>query len=275
MVDTGDACAHFVSKWQQREPGMRIAEVFCPAADKPVFRAWGALLHELRETLFELSDARVTGVKTGWWAEELIGVGQGRQRHPLTAALLERPNASAAPWSALARALLDFDADAPRAADTEQALAALLPTANAIIAVEASLFSTDASSDAARSLAVHWLLHRLPRGLAHEDQARIPMHLLARHGLTAAELGAGAAQGKRAPKSANSSQASKLDALLRDWGRELAAAMPAQVGGAALLRRGQHRFDQARAQRLAAGKGLSEPPPLHSLWRAWRAARSR
>ncbi|MCX7041417.1 MAG: hypothetical protein NT117_01745, partial [Gammaproteobacteria bacterium] len=71
-----DAAAHFVGKWLQREPEMVFAEVFCPAADKPAFRAWGALLHELRESLFELSDPGVARIKTAWWAEELIGLGQ-------------------------------------------------------------------------------------------------------------------------------------------------------------------------------------------------------
>jgi len=248
-----DGCSPFEAKWFEREPEMRFAEVFCPPAGKAVFRAWGALLHELRETLFELSDPRVSAVKTGWWAEELIGIGQGRQRHPLSARLL----GTQAPWSTLGRALLDHDAGELRAADTEQAVARLLPTAAAVLAVEAALFGARASTDAARSLAVHWLLQRLPRGLASEDQARIPMHLFARHGLTAAQVAAGPA-----------------DALLRDWGRELAAALPPQVSGTALIRRARHRFDQARLVRLTAGKGFAEPPPPLTLWRAWRAARS-
>ena len=265
-----DACANFVSKWQQREPEMQFAEVFCPVSDKAQFRAWGALLHELRETLFELSDARVSGVKTGWWAEELIGVGQGRQRHPLTAILLgidahgrasvaggTMPGATDAPWSALGRALLDHEANEHRAADTGQAVALLLPTAAAVLAVEAAIFRAQASNDAVRSLAVHWLLQRLPRGLASEDLARIPMHLFARHGLTAAQLATGQA-----------------DALLRDWGRELALAMPTRVPGAAFIRRSRHRFDQVRLARLASGKGFAEPAVPLTLWRAWRAARS-
>lgn len=248
-----DSCAHFVDKWQQREPEMQFAEVFCPVVEKARFRAWGALLHELREALFELSDPRVSGVKIGWWAEELIGVSQGRQRHPLTE-VLQGINA---PWSALARALLEHDGNELRACDTEQSVAILLPTAAAAIAVEAAIFPSISSEAAARSLALHWLLQRLPQGLASADQARIPMHLFARHGVTAAQLAAG--QG---------------DALLRDWGSELALAMPARVAGAAFLRRSRHRFDQARLARLAAGQGFAEPPASVTLWRAWRAARS-
>lgn len=247
------ALAHFVGKWRQREPEMQFAEVFCPEAAKPRFRAWGALLHEFREAMFELSDPRVTGIKTAWWAEEMIGLGQDRQRHPLTSVMV----GVAAPWPALARALLERDAGELRAEDTGQAVAMLLPTASGVLAVESAIFGARESADASRSLAVHWLLQRLRQGVASADQARIPMHLFARHGISAAHAEPGAEQ-----------------ALLRDWGRELAAAMPARVPGAALLRRGRHRFDEAILERLAAGKGLAEPAPVPSLWRAWRAARA-
>src|SRR6476659_75647 len=96
------ALVAFVGKWLAREPEMAIAEVFCPPESKPLYRAWGGLLHELREAAFELSDARVTEVKTAWWAEELMGVGQGRHRHPLTEVLVGH----AAPWSEMGRSLL-------------------------------------------------------------------------------------------------------------------------------------------------------------------------
>lgn len=247
-----DAGAHFVAKWLQREPEMVFAEVFCPEADKPVFRAWGALLHELRESLFELSDLGVARIKTTWWAEEMIGLGQGRQRHPLGLELLGRD----APWSVLGRALLAFEAEAMRAANTEESVVILLPLADAVLEVESRLFSARASAEASRSLAIHWLLQRLPEGLASEDQARIPMHLFARHGITAAEL-----------------PTAKAQDLLREWAGELAASLPPALPGAALVRRSRASFDHARLRRLAVGKPFGPPSPPSSLWRAWRAAR--
>lgn len=253
-VHAADPCAHFVAKWLQREPEMRIASVFCPAGELARFRAWGGLLHELREALFELSDPHVASVKTGWWAEEMIGLGQGRQRHPLSEALL----GIAAPWSALGRALLEFDGRPSRAADSDQAIGLLLPTAAAVVAVESALFVAPAANAGARSLAVHWLLQRLPGGLAGDDLARLPMHLLARHGLSAAEL-----------------PGAKADPLLRDWASELLLQLPAPEPGAALIRRSRGRFDQARLSRLAAGKGFGEPPAAATLWRAWRAGLGR
>jgi hypothetical protein len=223
------------------------------------FEAWGALLHELREALFELPDAGVAMAKRGWWAEELQLIANGRARHPLGEALASFGEAKSAPWSGLSLALMGGGGEARRA-DTAQAIAALQALAQAAIAVENALFhAQDAEARGARSLAVHWLLHRLPRGLADEDGARVPMHLLARHGLTAAQLPA-------AP-----------DAFLRDWAGELLAALPASDGGA-FLRRARLRFDRARLQRLAArgGQGgFDDPGALPTLWRAWQAARAR
>jgi hypothetical protein len=252
-AEAPDTLAHFVAKWQRREPEMQIAEVFCLEAERSRFRAWGALLHELREAMFELSDPGVSVAKTAWWAEELAGMGQGRHRHPLTAAL---PGPDA-PWASLGRALVERDLGELRAEDTDQAVALLLPTASAVLAVESTVFGARESADASRSLAVHWLLQRLPRGLSSGDQARIPMHLFARHGMGAGQLAEANAAG-----------------LLQDWGRELQAALPARVAGSGLLRRSRHRFDQAILARLAAGKGIAEPAPPLTLWRAWRAART-
>jgi hypothetical protein len=252
MSEDAGAIGHFVAKWQGREPEMRWTEVFCPAPDKARFRAWGALLHELREALFELSDARVRAAKTAWWAEELIGLAQGRSRHPLSQSFL----GMSAPWPALSRALLEPAEADVRSADTEQAIQALLSLAMAVVAVESALFETAADDAVARSLAVHWLAQRLPQGLAMEDRARIPMHLFARHGIGAAQLVA--EQGKP---------------LLRDWAGELADASAPRLPGVALIRRSRHRFDRARLQRIAAGKGCSEPPAPAVLWRAWQAAR--
>jgi hypothetical protein len=246
------ALVAFVGKWLTREPEMAIAEVFCPPERKPLYRAWGALLHELREAAFELSDARVTEVKTAWWAEELIGVGQGRHRHPLTEVLLGH----SAPWSELGRSLLELPDAGRRYDTTAEVIDSLMQVARSVIAVESALFATTSGDDSARALVVHWLLQRLPHGLATEDQARIPMHLFARHGLSAAQLVAG--QG---------------DALLRDWATELQGQLPVVFAGASAFRRSRTSFDRARLQRLASGRGFAEPPPLPTLWRAWRAAR--
>lgn len=248
-----DAAAHFVAKWLRREPEMQFAELFCPAGQKPLFRAWGALLHELREAMFELGDASVARAKTAWWAEEVLGLGRGQVRHPLSEALLGID----APWAALSRSMLEHDHSPIRATDTADAISALLRLATATESTEAAVFHVAPSADAARSIAIHWLLQRVPIGLASEDRARIPMHLFARHGSDALQGG----------------ESSGHD-LLRDWADELGNAMPADVDAAALIRRSRHQFDKIRLQRLAAGKGNSEPWAPATLWRARRIALS-
>lgn len=262
-----DHRAHFVHKWLAREPEMRFALLFCPAvattsrarageSERTRFEDWGALLHELRESLFELSDARVSAVKTNWWAEELSGLAEGRHRHPLTASLVQFPEAGLAPWPALARRLVEHDFEGPRASDTSAAVAVLMPLAGALVDVEAALFGAGSDDESARSIAVHWLLQRLPGGLSSPDQGRVPMHLLARHGLTPGQL-----------------EPVGADALVRDWGSELLAATPATLADASFLRRCRHLFDRARLGRLAGGQSAEPPAPL-SLWRAWRLART-
>lgn len=249
MTPASDPTAHFVGKWHRREPEMALAEVFCPPEQRPRFRAWGALLHELREATFELSDARVTAAKSQWWAEELLLVARGAGRHPVCADL-----PPALPWAALARAVIEQASFDGRPADTAQALQQVAPLAEAIAAIEAGLHGAAPPVDA---VAVNLLLHRLPHGLVADDQARLPLGLLARHGLTVARVAEG--QG---------------EALLRDWACELLAALPAPARPSSLYRRLRSGFDRARLQRLAAGRGFDPPPAPASLWRAWRLARS-
>lgn len=250
---SADAIEHFVAKWHRREPEMALAEVFCAPEARARFRAWGALVHELREAAFELSDARVTAVKSQWWAEELVNLAQGSGRHPISAVL----DAPALPWTALARALLEqaqFDA---RPADAAQAMDQVRPLARALAEVEAALFDTaPAVVDSTAALSVHLLLQRLPAGLVAEDQARLPLNLLARHGLTAVQVAAGQGEG-----------------LLRDWARDLITVHPGASGP--LFRRLRTGFDRARLARLADGKGFAPPAAPLSVWRAWRIARGR
>lgn len=249
MTPAADPTAHFVEKWHRREPEMALAEVFCPPGQRPVFRAWGALLHELREATFELSDARVTAAKSQWWAEELLLVARGAGRHPVCAGL-----PPSLPWAALARAVIEQAAFDARPADTAQALEQLSPLAHAIAEVEAGVHGV---APPVPAVAVHLLLQRLPRGLLDEDQARLPLNLLARHGLTVARVAEG-----------------EGEALLRDWARELLAALPGPAAPSSLFRRLRTGFDRARLQRLAAGRGFDPPPAPASLWRAWRLARA-
>jgi hypothetical protein len=241
---------HFVAKWYAREPEMQFAEVFVPTSDKLLFHVWGALLNELKHTLFELSDAQVTQVKTAWWADEFQRLSNGQSRHPITQVL---PNTSL-PWSALSSSLLYMtETTSMRAGNTAQAVASLLPFSAAVIEIEDALFDAKKSSSK-EIFAVHCLLQRLPHGLSNEDRAGIPMHLMARHALNTAQLASIGQNG-----------------LLQDWAAELDSVMVNKVAGS-LFRSARTRFDQARLVNLIAGKGFVNASAVKHLWRAWRAA---
>ena len=251
---------HFIAKWHRREPEMALAEVFCAPPARARFRAWGALVAELREAVFELSDPRVTAVKAPWWAEELLRFADGLGRHPLAADLASPPPAGEAgpvPWRELAGAVLrQVQADG-RPGDAGQAVAHVRPLAVAIAAVESALFPSPRPSSA-DAVAVHLLWQRLPRGLGDDDHALVPMTLLARHGLTGAQLAAGAEGG---------------DALLRDWAGALLHALPAKVDGEPLFRRVRSGLDRVALRRLVAGRGFVPELAPVTVWRAWRLAR--
>jgi hypothetical protein len=251
MTDTPpQELQHFVSKWYSREPEMQFAEVFVSRVEKGLFQVWGALLHELKHTLFELSDTHVTEIKTAWWADEFQRLSMGQPRHPITQALA---NASQ-PWSSLSSSLFSvIETSSIRASDTEAAITHLLPFADALIGIEDSLFHAKINSS--RELfVVHCLLQRLPLGLSMEDQARIPMHLMARHSINASQLTVGQQNG-----------------LLQDWAAELNAVLIDKVAGS-LFRATRTRFDQAQLACLGAGKGFMNVSAPKHLWRAWRAA---
>jgi hypothetical protein len=243
----------FVAAWLAREPEMAVAAAFCPAGQRTRFRAWGALCHQLRETLFELSDPRVSAAKTAWWAEELAGWARGASRHPLAQELLP----VAADWAGLGRALLAAGMDEARAAEAEQALRSFDAWSLAVARVECALFDAPAPGDL-RPWNVHWLLHRLPHGLATDDGARVPLQLLARHQLSRQALQAGGGT-----------------ALLAEWSGWLRTQLPAPAADWPIYRRLRAAQDGLRLERIAAGRGFGAPPALAGLWRSWRAARLR
>jgi hypothetical protein len=252
--DSAQELPHFVAKWYAHEHEMQWAEVFCPPSQKKLFCVYGAFQNEIRHTLFELSDARVTEIKTAWWAEECQRISNAKPRHPLAKVLRDY----SADYLALAAAMLRLSTAASRAANTDEAIHALMPLASAMQNIEASLFDTKPNDAAAKALAISWLLKRLPAGLAMEDQARIPMHLLARHSLNAAAL-------------------LNMDIhhpLLKDWALELKQALPAKLPGSHLMTKARLHFDHARLANLAGGKGLVRANAFAHLWRAWKAARS-
>lgn len=245
------------AKSAAHEPIHGVAAGFVPVESRAIFMAWVALLDELRECAFELSDPRVTAVKAGWWAEELDGVARGAARHPLTRALVRRGG----PWNGLGDALLAVAADDAPAANREAALAAIQPLAGALVRVEAHLFDAVPEIEAhGRTLAVHWLRIRLERGRAAPDRGRVPLALFARHGLRRDEL-----------------DDSSAEALRRDWAGQLLDALPSHVpAGWAYPRSITLHADRQTLDRLAQGRARERGPlgGFLDVWTAWRCARN-
>lgn len=259
------ACADYIGKWRVREPEMAFAEPFCARLLRPRFRLWGALLQELREATFELSDARVIEAKSAWWAEELARTGRLAARHPLTQALVQEAQ-MALPWRQLGNGLLASAKGESRPADSEAAIAGIRPLAEGIVAFEAVLFvraSFDASRDhalhtqASNAVVAHLLTERLRTGLWSEDGGRVPLSLLARHRITAAQLTDTVAA-----------------AAIADWAQQLLTFAPARLIGASVYRRSRCAFDRRALQRMIQHRVAAPPHPLHALWLAWASARN-
>ena len=227
------------AKAEAREPIHRAAAGFVPMESRIVFMAWVALLEELRECVFELSDPRVTAVKSGWWAEELDGVARGAARHPLTRVLVR----SGGPWAGIGNALLAVASDDAPSADLDGAVAALSTIDHALIRIH-----------------VNAELGELERGLEASDRGRVPLMLFARHGLRRDQLAG-----------------TEADALRRDWAMQLHDALPAASpqGWAYPRLIGLH--TDRRALRCAVeGRGASRgiTTGFLEVWQAWRCARN-
>ncbi len=253
VIGDTSAVTAFIAKWRRREPEMAYAEVFCARCMRAQFVLWGALLFELREAAFELSDARLIEAKSSWWADELLRSAQGAPRHPLTQALA----APQLPWNALARGMLAMaHADASRPVDRDAALAAVAPFAEGIAMVESALFGAPMTRGAGLVVAVHLLCERLRIGIAANDGGRVPLALLARHGITGSAL----AQAQGAP-------------AVSDWAAELVAAHPSDIACATLYRAARTAFDTWFLREMAIGHAQRALPRLRALRLAWHAAR--
>jgi hypothetical protein len=247
-----DAVDEAIAKGRAREPEMAFAEVFCPRATRPRFALWGALVFAWRQAAFELSDARPTEAKCTWWADEALRSAQGAPRHPLTRAL----PALELPWLALSEGLLAVASEEPRRPiDRANALASVAPLADALSTMECALFSAKGGTDARRAVAVHLLCERLRVGLSSPDGGRVPLSMLARHGIAAGSL-----------------DQTEGEPAVRDWARELLDELPSRLPDAPLYRRTRRAFDAWHLSALAAGRRKALPPS-RALLLAWQAAR--
>lgn len=270
------ALSSFIDKWRARWPEWRIAEVFIPRHERERVLAWFALGQELTDAAWGGSDPLPGQAKLAWWAEELDGWAQGRRRHPLGWALQQQP----VPWSVLAESLPSLRASREHLGNTEQAIVALEPFAQAVAAILVGLHDR-ASQPSARDICTGLLAERL---LVHGDTA-VPAHLqpTARNATVSRAAAGQAAANQAAANQAAANQA----AACQDAGEQDLARISAELllqawppssddSGAIGIRADRIHLALLRARLRAFASGSAATKPLPS-WRtlstAWRAAR--
>ncbi len=145
-----EAFDSFVDKWLQQHPEMQWLEPFCLPAERRLFRAWGALTHELSEAMFATTDPGVARTKLAWWGEDLAA-GVGGVRHPVGRVLLAEPRAeqlSAESWRPLITAAIDLSQAARFAAQPLPPEDEALAFAGRLAEIERRLFARDSAAEA-------------------------------------------------------------------------------------------------------------------------------
>lgn len=162
-MSESEALQGFIGKWLAQWPEWDVAEVFVPAEQRELARAWFALRDELAEAAWGGDDPSPGEAKLGWWAEELDGWSRGARRHPLGLALQPLP----APWTNLAACLPALRASRERPVDLDSALFSLEPYAEALAGVSQQLFEAQTPAPS-QSVVISLLAERL---LRHPDPA--------------------------------------------------------------------------------------------------------
>ncbi|HEY2396689.1 MAG TPA: hypothetical protein VGH81_12030 [Rudaea sp.] len=266
------AFASFEHEWLDAHPEYAVASVFLPDGVRLTANAFGCLVDEL-DTATQLRDPQVATAKVTWWHDELAAALRGRVSHPVTQALFAHDLAEAGEpglWLALADATLQrpgvgvcstlsavFARHAPFHRAAAHVDAALRGHADADIDNDATLWT------------ISFLLRQLARLDGDDERLALPLDLLARQGLTRAQL---------------SSASERRNALLRDYLDVLAGAMRNALAGpraGGLYRRVRTCLDrslisaaQAATDPLSHLREQSRAGRWACLWAAWREARA-
>ena len=263
----------YLAQWRGASPGRSIAWLFLRPDERVCFGALAALEQEWLKVVREAREPQVAAARLGWWREEMQSASQGQARHPLTQGLFAASRARAVPamcWTVPVEAAMAL-LMAPPPADLATQCNAAAPFADALSELEMRVWFGGAVSGP-RAAKVTLLAHLVSNLCALESMAArgrspLPMHLLARHGLTIDALGSDSA-----PR-----RAAVLD-YAADLQRELAGAVRMQ-GPLTLFRAVglQHDLDTIdRATRADEPLVVlrSSAFGLRGLLKTWRAART-
>jgi phytoene synthase len=268
-----DGFAEFEQKWLDAWPENRVVALFLDAQQRRRANAFGTLINELSLATFHLPEPQVAAAKLGWWQQELADAAFGSPRHPVTCELFADDavrESDPALWPALATGAL-AQMDQPGAGTLAALIEQLDPFYSAVAEAESALLlagTGNVEANAALWTFSH-LLHEstaLARGVG---RLPVPLALLARHGMTRADLAQASPQRNR---------------LVKDFLDELALEIKGALSVAAahtVSQRVRVRLDNAL---IAGALKASEPVTYlganarvgywRSLWTTWREARA-
>ncbi|SRR5579883_927218 len=258
----------FERKWLEAHPEQIVVALFVAPAQRRTASAFGSLVHELELCCFAIREPEVAAAKLEWWRQELLGASAGTARHPITQTLFAAPQVRAiAPsrWSELTAGAM-AQLEAPPAPSFAALCGALASFYRPVAALEAALLGV-VYNEANSQLWIGSHLRRAAAGMefAPERSVAVPLDLLARHGVTRADLGRGGAAARAA-----------LREHTARVGELLAQALRADAGPG-LGVRVRARLDLERAERAARAAdpaaALRRRHPWRTLWLAWREAR--
>lgn len=260
----------FESKWIQLRPELGLALRFVAPAQQPLHSAMQCLALELDYAAYRIREDSVATAKLQWWGQELAAAADGRPLHPLTAVLAGHPRASEAFSHApglVATAIGQRGRDP--AGTLEAQLAQMKPFMHALSVLESVLLGSDAEASAQVRM-----LDRLVRDLAAlpalvaQEELPLSLDLLARHGLTRADL----AEDSAARNAAVRDALAEVSARLREL--DFDTLSPAMAAVLQAQRRRVRRALAAADPLTALDAGLMRLTPLDAL-RCWRHARHR
>lgn len=268
------ALQSLIDAWLRARPEWIVAMPFLHGNDRDVLAALACLEQQWIESVYGIGESAVAVAKLSWWLEELDVARRGEARHPLSKTLFADGRAQAldaACWSAPIEAGLRLR-DAPPSADFAAQMALTEPFHAGLAVLENGIwFGPDApSARAQRHATLTHLLDLLGRleTPPHAGASALPMNLLARHNLSASDLGKDS-PGRRAALH------DQLDAMAQAWqaGEELPGPLSvfrslSARADRAQLRRAQRASDPAAV--LATGVPAAGSAAVFSAWRAAR-----
>ena len=258
----------FEEKWLQANPEQAIVAIFLAPRQRRVASAFGCLINELEETIFEIREPQVAALKLNWWRDELARAGAGHARHPVTHELFSvAQTACAVSWSSLVDQALNL-LDPATPSSTPDAFAILGRFYGPVATLEGALRGADvAAGDANVDL---WsgarLLHQAACAGRYPERSSLPLDLLARHGLTRADL-----------VSPGAARSAAFRDFLVIWCEKMQAALDARAGSVG--RRVRARDDirlcrrAIRAEDPLMALAGATPNRWRRLWIAWSEAR--